>query len=460
MKTMRKILSLALAMLLVLALSVTAFAAEEKGTITVTGDGGTVYTLYKIFNTTVVDNGGEDGFIYQLTDDFADFTAEGYFTVEAGKYIIWKKNPTSVADAAAIAQLAKQYIAGKTLTSAGTVTAGGASVEVAPGYYLLVPTEGPCGVKMIKANTETVVQEKTTAAGHPVVEKLVFEDSTNRYQSFNTVDYGQTIQYQTTITAGVAAENYILHDKMDEHIKYTNAFTLLRDGNVLPAENNYEIIENPGCESGCTFHVKFSESLCSSLHEGAKIIVQYTGALKPVADTQTAHENTTWLTYKNGVPSNESTVNTATFSVTVEKEDQNGLPLAGATFILKDNVGNYYSKDVNGNIVWTTKENALPLTTTVENGATIVFDGVDAENFTLEEIVVPNGYTGSTTDAEASTKDGLNGNGKNVTVQVTNTLGQTLPETGGIGTTVFYIAGAVLVLCALAAVVVIKRKEA
>ena len=123
---------------------------------------------------------------------------------------------------------------------------------------------------------------------------------------------------------------------------------------------------------------------------------------------------------------------------------------------MKDNVGLYYSKDTNGNIAWTSLDNATKLTTD-ENGI-IIFDGVDAENFTLEEIVVPNGYTGAT-DISVSTKAGVNGNGKNITVDVTNSLGDALPETGGIGTTVFYILGGVLVLGALAVLTIFKHKE-
>ncbi len=460
MKTTKRFMTLALAVLLTLALAIPAMAAEGTGTISVTRATGatgdpTVYSIYQIFDTNPV----VGGHTYKLTEAFAGFTAPGYFSVNNSGYVVWEKNPHSVADAAAVAQLAKKYMTGKTITPVGTVTAG-STTDVAPGYYLLVPAEGPCGVVMVEAaGVIAEVQEKTTADGHPTVEKLVFEDSTNRYQTFNTVDYGQTIQYQTIITVGAKAENYILHDQMDDHIEYTNAFTLLRDGNVLPATNNYEIVNNPDDETcDCTFHVVFTETLCKSLHDGAKIVVQYTGKLKPGAETQTAHKNTTWLTYKTGVPSNKSTVSTATFSVTVHKKDQAGNALAGATFVMKDNVGSYYSKDSNGNVIWTTLENAMKLETTTENNGTIVFDGVDAENFVLEEIVVPNGYTGIT-NVEATTKVGTNGEGENEYVEVENILGEALPETGGIGTTVFYVVGIVLVLGALATLVIIKRKE-
>lgn len=463
MKTTRRIITLALALILVLALAAPAFAAGENGTITVTrpvGATGTAseYTVYQIFDTNPV----VGGHTYKLTAEWATFTAPGYFSVNANGYVVWEKNPTSVADAAAVAQLAKAYVAAESPTAlAEKVTAGGAAISVAPGYYLLVPENGPCGVIMVEAGETATVEEKTTATGHPKVEKKVYEDSTNTYLSANTVDYGQTINFQTTITVGAGAEKYILHDKMDSHIEYTNAFTLTRDGNTLAAAGNYEIDDTP--TDGCTFHVVFSDSLCADLHENAKIVVQYTGKLKPGADTNTAHENTTWLTYKNDVPSNVAVTETRTFEVSVKKVDDAdpANPLAGAGFILRDNIGKYYAQDGAGNVIWVeladeAAKQAAAVVTGVDG--VVKFVGVDAENFVLEEVVVPNGYTG-TTNVAASTKNGDQGEGKNVEVTVVNTLGEALPETGGIGTTVFYVLGGVLLVGALVALAVIKRKE-
>ena len=84
------------------------------------------------------------------------------------------------------------------------------------------------------------------------------------------------------------------------------------------------------------------------------------------------------------------------------------------------------------------------------------FYGVDAEIFYLKETTVPGGYTG-VGETQVNVKNGSIIAANPVTV--VNTLGQKLPETGGIGTTVFYIGGAVLVLVALGALIVIKRKE-
>ena len=81
------------------------------------------------------------------------------------------------------------------------------------------------------------------------------------------------------------------------------------------------------------------------------------------------------------------------------------------------------------------------------------FHGIDAENYFLVEKTVPGGYTGIEKTA-VSTKSG-----NSEDVIIVNTLGQTLPETGGIGTTVFYILGGLLVVSALVILVSVKRKN-
>lgn len=469
MKTMRRIITLALTALMVLALALPAFAEEiTTGTIQVTRPANaqgtpSEYAVYQIFDTNPVDG----GHTYKLTTDWESFAAPGYFEVNTNGYVVWKKNTVSVTDAAAVAQLAKAYVeakeeAGTPLTPATTVVAGTAPVEVDTGYYLLMPANGPSGVIMVEAGEAATVEEKTTATGHPTVEKKVREDVTGTYEKFNTADIGQILEFQTIITAGENPENYVLHDMMDEHIKYTNEFVLLRDGNPLEPENNYKIVNNPKNVEGstwtcdCTFHVEFLPGLMSTLHAGAKIIVQYTGQLKPGALTATEHKNETWVTYANGVPTNVSTTSTETYKITVTKEDEYGNKLTTAGFMLRDNIGKYYTEDENGNISWGPKESATTVRTT--NGGVAVFYGLDAENFTLEETIVPDGYTG-TTEKPISTKHPTDANkGVDKDITITNVLGETLPETGGVGTTVFYVVGILLIVGALAMLVVFKRR--
>jgi fimbrial isopeptide formation D2 family protein/LPXTG-motif cell wall-anchored protein len=459
MKTTRKIITLALALILALALAVPAFAATG-GTITVTGTSGTVYTVYKMFD---VDPAGvTSGNKYKITAAWADFAdvagVSTYFKVE-NDYVIWKKATTSAADAAAVAQLARAYVESKSLTSTQTVTAGSSALPLDDdGYYLLVPDNtSASGVKMIANGADITITEKTVAEGLPVVEKEVKEDSTGIYGTSNTADIGQIIEYQTTITAGDSASKYVLHDKMDTYIEFKNDVTVTHNGNSVASAGNYTVTTTTG--DGCTFHVEFTDSLCDSLAEHNVLVVKYTGKLKEGAATETDHENRTWLTHTTeSVKTNESIVATQTYKIEAIKMGKQGAeqaPLAGAGFVLRDNNNQYYKwDDVNEAVIWVDNIEQATVKTSGADGK-FSFVGVDAEDFTLVEKVVPGGYTGVGETAVSTTS----GDVEYGTVTVVNTLGTALPETGGIGTTVFYVLGGVLLIGALVVLATLKRKE-
>ena len=215
---------------------------------------------------------------------------------------------------------------------------------------------------------------------------------------------------------------------------------------------------------GCTFHVEFSESVTSTLHEGAILLVNYYAVLEPGSATNTPHINKTWLTHTaEDVKTNEDSTETYTYKVTVIKEDTDGNLLADAGFVLKDVTDRYYkygsititqgSSTVNTQgVTWVSEINDATMFTTDATGV-IEFTGVDAENFTVVEHVVPGGYTGAGV-VSASTKSG------DTTVTVTNTLGEALPETGGMGTTLFYVGGGLLMVAAIVLLLKKRRENA
>ena len=477
MKNVKRIATLILALAMIMALAITAFAtpADGKGgTIKVEGAvladpaNYTVYTVYKMFD---VANGNKtDENKYKVTSDWVDFVKqtalEPYFVVQEtadGTYMIWRKNTASTADAAAIAELARDYVDAKSLTNVGTVTVNGTALDVEDnGYYLLVPNNTTAsGVIVVKNEEAKVITEKSVAPGMPTVEKKVYEDSSQAYVDANTVEIGQTITYKATIVAGQGASHYILHDSMDDHIQFNPAsVSITRGGNPVAADE-FEV-KTDGICADCTFHVVFDQEWCQGLNDGAVIAVTYEGKLlyqdanDDKVATDTDHENTVWLTHTDqNVETPKDTVATRTCEVNVLKVDQNNEPLAGAGFLLRDNEHRYYKVDAAGNVSWVTKDQD-PTEIFSNAEGKLCFYGVDAEIFYLDENTVPGGYTG-VNGTQANVKNGCIK--ADAPVKVVNVLGSALPETGGIGTTVFYIGGAALVLCALAALVVIKRKE-
>ncbi len=481
MKSTRRIVTLALAALMVLALAIPAFAtpADGKGgTIKIEGavledtSKYTTYTVYKMFD---VDDGNTDKENkYKATAEWIDFVKQDalkpYFVVQEtadGTYMIWNKNTASTADAAAIAELARDYVSdeNREIDNVGTVTVNGEARDVEDnGYYLLVPNNTTAsGVIVVKNEEAKVITEKSVAPGMPTVEKKVKEDSTQTFVDANTADIGQAITYKVTIVAGQGASNYILHDTMDEHIAFDPASVSITRGGNPVANDEFEVVTTGICKD-CTFHIKFDETWCNGLNDGAVIAVTYDGKLlyedangQKVA-TDTDHENTAWLTHTaQNVETPKDTVATRTFEINVLKVDQKNVALEGAGFVLRDNEHRYY-KFENGVVSWVADKTEATEKKSDANGK-LFFYGVDAEIFYLDESTVPGGYTG-VDGTQVNVKNGSIKEGNAVEyVKITNTLGQKLPETGGMGTTVFYIMGAALVMGTLAVLVVMKRKE-
>lgn len=182
------------------------------------------------------------------------------------------------------------------------------------------------------------------------------------------------------------------------------------------------------------------------------------------------------------------TANVYVYQLKVTKVDsQTKAPLAGATFRLYRNVTNpnggdpiktYAHTDANGVITaWniTEPQNVL---TSGEDG-TFVIKGLDALAYHLEEVQAPEGYntmtesvlvtvnatltghalTALTATADGTTTAGILNNGM-VAISVNNTAGATLPETGGTGTTIFYVAGVALLVAVAVVFMVRKRRDA
>ena len=483
MKRMSKLLALVLTLVMALSLVNTAFAeGSTGGKITITGNttNPRTYDVYKMFDVEVVSSNGidQDGakYKYKVTSEWTGFNpdTEGYESLEPyfkviNHYVHWQKNTTSAADGAAIAELAKKYLnANPAITAVSSITVGQTGQVNEDGYYLLVPSDNSvCGVLAVVGGESHTISEKSVAPGMPKVEKKVLEDSTNTYGNVNDVDIGQDIVFQTTITAGAGASNYVLHDMMDEHLVWDDSGRgfVTRDGNELNRGTDFIVDDKP--TDGCTFHIIFDKRVTDTLHENATLVVNYYAKLKGDADANTAHNNTTWLTHtEQNIPTDKSSTSTYTYAVTVTKTDGKD-PLPGAGFVLKDNVNKYYrwvpaSESVEkpyDHVEWVDNiDHATVHTTTVENNCVVTFKGVDAENFTVIEKVVPGGYTGIG-ESPVTTKPSENGSNDDLgKVTVINTLGSALPETGGMGTTLFYVAGGLLVAAAVVLLALKKRK--
>ena len=222
------------------------------------------------------------------------------------------------------------------------------------------------------------------------------------------------------------------------------------------------------------------------LNDGATITFTYTAHLNDKAYVNTGsgsteNKNSVQLKYSNNprpgdywgtTPKSEVYVFTYQLNNTKLAENEHGAPLPGAGFRLysdeactdqsevqlyqKD--GFYYPiKDVLGKEAVEMKSAA--------NG-TFNVKGLDAGTYYLKEITPPDGYSACkvipvTIKADHSRNDQVNLEGSNLTNDIVNIKagGITLPSTGGIGTTLFYVVGGGLMVAAIVLLVTKKRME-
>lgn len=266
------------------------------------------------------------------------------------------------------------------------------------------------------------------------------------------------------------------------------------------ASDNYELVTDTTKLDGATFAVKFKDSYIVK-HPGKEVKVSFDAVVNDNAvvgtDATDNNLNTSKLKYSNqyatgkGSAEIESKAKVYTAKLNVFKYTQEGderKPLAGAGFTL------YVANTLNNGTVITVstdeytvengliyaktdanKENILNKVavsqreTTDENNATITFDKIAEGTYVVVETKVPADYKQAAaqqitiTDKDADgIYDGVfaySGATTTDTLNVENTKGSTLPGTGGMGTIIFTVAGAGVVLVAGIMLIVYMKKR-
>ena len=185
--------------------------------------------------------------------------------------------------------------------------------------------------------------------------------------------------------------------------------------------------------------------------------------------------NKTWLTFgDNNTSTNESETNTYTFGIPVfkyTKKGSNETPLAGASFALYDDEGCTKLVDLiqssngeNYRLFIKGDENANKvLAVTTNDTGSFNITGLKAGAYYLKEIEAPKGYNKLAAPIKVEIDNDGNVKVDNVKVEkvkVENKTGTLLPSTGGMGTTMIYMAGAILVIASGIVLVSKKRSKA
>lgn len=497
MKLIKKMLAIMFAFMMVVGMGTKVNAEENESTAATTGTitignavDGQTYSIYKILE---LESFSGENYSYKPVDAWKEFFRVGdasnkekgagsdYVTIDENGYATWKNG----ADVKTFAKLALEYAKTNNINYNEQKNAEGNTVtfdNLPLGYYLVDSSVGAlCGLDT--TNPTVTIQEKN---GTPTVEKKVKEDSTEKFDSSNTADIGQTVEFKTTITAQAGAQNYVLHDKMDAGLTFTGNVSVSLKKNdpeqELTLENNKDyVLETSGLsetDSTCTFHIEFTKALCDLLSAGDQIIVSYSATLNRNAVVGNAgNKNETWLKYGNGTDTTHSTTTTKTFEIPVfkyAKKDNVKTGLAGAKFTLSKNTNGSEPiklikvRDETETIKLTyrvAKEGEVSSVTeiTTPSKGEFVIQGLDADTYYLTEKEAPKGYNKLAAPIKVEIDNDGNVKVKDVNVdrvEVENKTGTLLPSTGGMGTTIIYMAGVILVIASGIVLVSKKRSKA
>lgn len=474
MKKIKKLASVCLALIMALALAAPAFAVgETDGSITIDNAVvGQTYTIYQILDLESY-NASANAYAYKATTAWNTFINSDaikgtYVEVDGQGYVTWKTG----ADAAAFAKAAQKYAKDNSITNQGSVTATTTTVSFTGldlGYYLVDTTLGTL-CSLDTTNPNATIEEKNEA---PTNVKTVEEDSTGKYGGTNDADIGQTVNFKSTITAQAGAENYVFHDTMSAGLTYTGVTGITLNGTTVDA-SKYTVVTE-GLTDGCTFEVRFTQAFCDTLKANDQIVISYTATLNENAVIAGAgNPNTSKVSYgdsSNTKYTPESQTKTYTWDVDVFKYTKTGeteTALAGAKFTLSKNAdgSNPIALVSEGNNVYRvakTGETGTVTEITTDATGKFTIKGLDADTYYLTETAAPAGY--NKLSGPVTIVIGANGVVNGTTeapqgvdiVKVLNQTGAELPSTGGIGTTIFYVLGAVLVVGAGVVLVTKKR---
>ena len=496
MKVIRKIMALAMAMVLVLAMSMTVFATEgdEGGetpaatTHSVSTDSSThTYEIYQIFTGTV-----KEGQLTNLKYGQNAVGTEGNAVSQEDMTTLAEIEDTEFGSDQERIEALLPFVDLDSTPIASIGKGNSTSVDLAEGYYIVKDLDGSLEdpetytlyiFQVLDKDLEIEPKDGTTES-----EKNIDETTPTKTGDY---DIGSVIPYSLTLTL---PDNYA--DFKEYYVKFVDdmsgGLTLNADsvkiyyGESDTAGTSISLTAVSGTSytdpAGQKYEYEIEDlktvEAASELGAGDTVTITYTATLNGYAVIgEEGNPNKYHVVYSNNPnetghdegKTNETPddVNIVfTFETIFDKKDGDGNALTGADFKLEKKVGNQWVDVTTLNA----ENGASPAKTgsTTTTSGEFTFSGLGQGEYKLTETTTPEGYNTIdpivfTITAEYEIVSGagsitsLTGTGQNIeftpdesagtlTADVVNESGATLPSTGGIGTTIFYIIGAVLVL--------------
>ncbi len=528
MKKFKKMSAFMLAVVMALAMSITAFAQtaalnpadKDNATITINNAAkGETYYIYKLFDATV----GEDGQIaYQCPDAIPEgltsfFTKDAKNNVIPNDSILVKDADGKVTGTNMTEELKTALEAwAKSATVINSAVSDGSALEFTGlpyGYYVMTTTH-----KSDADENGEVKSAITVTSTQPKAE--IFDKNTNKpgavketengsYSIGDTVKYTATFDTTNYIGEGKDAKQiveYVISDTLPEFLSNPNVTKI----SIGKGENKVEYTvdgETPQFDAEKKITIPWAEKDAegkytnTSLYaQGDQIVVEYEAVLTSTTNIGAANKNTIKIEAidKDGnQPWSEEWEDSAeitTYAAAIKKVDDAGNALAGAVFT----IAGLTVEAVEGEpgvyrVVSYDPDSTTPSAemTTDENGKLYIIGLAEDVSLIVTEVKAPDGYNKLTETktlssqvlskeiyetsgerhydedgnlvSETSTSVSSKEVEKNLSdldegaLEIVNNQGTLLPSTGGIGTTIFYIIGGILVIGAGIILVVKKR---
>lgn len=496
---MKKLVSLILALAMVFAMTICvsaqadythaelealeAKATKKTGTLTINGaTAGTTYTLYRILNIEKAVSDKEN--VYLLNEKWGNFMSR-YPGITVSNGYVKGLTELSTINVQELAKAVVEHAREHNVENDGQamMTMSGNYASSTPrqyGYYVLASDRSGAGVKYtvfeLNRATESIFEKNE---GTVKFEKYVQEDSAvtstdSGWYTNNSAEIAQDVHFKIILTMAAGTDTYKIVDTMPNfraidkntfHVEYSGGVMERGDHYTLTFTDSDDSTEGNSVVTGFEFTVM--PTFRQQVIDNQTLTITYTAKLRYDANVggDKFNENTATLSYKKeGEPATlKAVTKTITHEINVLKVNEADKPLAKAEFELRHGErtltffqnGTIYTvadpnHEINGK-----KPSATIITD--ETGAFII-RGLDttsggADVYTLVETKAPGGYI----EMEPEIIDITTNDAHVHSVKVVNLPGVEMPETGGMGTTLFYVLGAVLA-CGAAVLLVTKKR--
>mgnify|MGYP000099577786 FL=1 len=470
MKKMRKIFAVLLTLAMVLGMSMTSFAAGTTATINLSGDTLTKDTVIKYLQIVEPDTTSTLGWKFS-SDEIANvFIAKfGGTKDEALKKVIDLGSDSHAANGtinasdklgAALSELTATNNANITTTTDGVPNAI-TNLNKAGLYLVTANATGYSYLPMLAYIKDeglgNLADASLTVKGSKnKVTKVIDDDSAESVSEGDEIDYTVTAEYPY-YSADAEKKTFTATDKLTNATFKENSLEIKVAGvnTALAPTTDYTVNEYKNSNK-LEIAFKYNPN-----YAGKTVTIKYT-AIVGSGEGNVKNE------IKSNFDTDGDSVTSAKVNVTVEKlaKEPNGKKLSGAEFTLyeySEEAKDGYTKVESASVITGTTAETKPIwvkkvgnpqSTTTEGTTTFV--GLDAQKkYCVQETNAPAGYkiqkdyhvlTGAEKTSPETSKVYKFNNFDKVTL--TNDNLSALPSTGGIGTTIFTIAGCVIMIAA------------